>query len=91
MSSGCRTVSNNGSGLAPARNIFEVQVHSSKILLVQVRFGFTDLKFKYRYLFRTEKKLVQQVNIKPISHLPMMVCINSFLRLTSTERVLNED
>ena len=32
------------------------QVHSSKILLVQVRFGFIDLKFNYRYSFRPEKK-----------------------------------
>ena len=36
--------------------IFEVQVHSSKILLVQVRFGFIDLKFNCRYSFRPEKK-----------------------------------
>ena len=86
--SGCRTVSNSGSGsgLAPAQNIlavqvwsvhlstiFEVQVwfgslehhfrgsglvqvHSSKILLVQVRFGFIDLKFNCRYSFCPEKK-----------------------------------
>ena len=33
-----------------------VQVHSSKILLVQVRFGFIDLKFNCRYSFRPEKK-----------------------------------
>ena len=33
-----------------------VQVHSSKILLVQVRFGFIDLKFNCRYSFRSEKK-----------------------------------
>ena len=33
-----------------------VQVHSRKILLVQVRFGFIDLKFNCRYSFRPEKK-----------------------------------
>ena len=33
-----------------------VQVYSSKILLVQVRFGFIDLKFNSRYSFRPEKK-----------------------------------
>ena len=33
-----------------------VQVHSSKILLVQVWFGFIDLKFNCRYSFRPEKK-----------------------------------
>ena len=33
-----------------------VQVHSSKILLVQVRFGFIDLKFNCRYSFHPEKK-----------------------------------
>ena len=33
-----------------------VQVHSSKILLVQVRFGFVDLKFSCRCSFRPEKK-----------------------------------
>ena len=33
-----------------------VQVHSSKILLVQVRFGFIDLKFNCRYSFLPEKK-----------------------------------
>ena len=32
-----------------------VQVHSSKILLVQVRFGFIDLKFNCRYSFCPEK------------------------------------
>ena len=55
---GCRTVLNNGSGsgLAPAQNILAVQVHSSKILLVQVRFGFIDLKLNCRYSFRPEKK-----------------------------------
>ena len=34
-----------------------VQVHSSKILPVQVRFGFIDLKFNCRYSFRPEKKM----------------------------------
>ena len=34
-----------------------VQVHSSKILLVQVRFGFIDLKFNCRCSFRPEKKI----------------------------------
>ena len=33
-----------------------VQVHSRKIFLVQVRFGFIDLKFNCRYSFRPEKK-----------------------------------
>ena len=33
-----------------------VQVHSSKILLVQVRFGFIDLKFNCRYSFRPQRK-----------------------------------
>ena len=33
-----------------------VQVHSSKIFLVQVRFGFIDLKFNCRFSFRPEKK-----------------------------------
>ena len=33
-----------------------VQVHSSKILLVQVRLGFIDLKFNCRYSFHPEKK-----------------------------------
>ena len=33
-----------------------VQVSSSKILLVQVRFRFIDLKFNCRYSFRPEKK-----------------------------------
>ena len=33
-----------------------VQVHSRKILLVQVRFGFIDLKFNCRYSFRPKKK-----------------------------------
>ena len=33
-----------------------VQIHSRKILLVQVRFGFIDLKFNCRYSFRPEKK-----------------------------------
>ena len=33
-----------------------VQVHSRKILLVQVRYGFIDLKFNCRYSFQPEKK-----------------------------------
>ena len=33
-----------------------VQVHLSKILPVQARFGFIDLKFNCPYLFRPEKK-----------------------------------
>ena len=48
----------SGSGLVRVHlsTIFEVQVHSSKILLVQVRVGFIDLKFNCRYSFRPEKK-----------------------------------
>ena len=61
---GCRTVSNYGSkyfsGLGSLEHHFRgsglVQVHSSKILLVQVRFGFIDLKFNCHYSFCPEKK-----------------------------------
>ena len=61
-----------GSGLAPAQNILAVQVglgslehhfevrfgsgSLKKNILVQVRFGFIDLKFNCRYSFRPEKK-----------------------------------
>ena len=38
-----------------------VQVHSSKILLVQVRFGFIDLKFNCRYSFRPEKEKKKEI------------------------------
>ena len=51
FAAGCRTVSNNGSGsgLAPAQNILEVQVHLSTIFEVQVWFRFTQVKY---YWFR---------------------------------------
>ena len=47
FATGCRIVSNNGSGsgLTPAQNI----------LTVQVWFGFIDLKFNCRYSFRPDK------------------------------------
>ena len=41
---------------APFRGSGLVQVHSSKLLLVQVRFRFIDLKFNCCYSFRPEKK-----------------------------------
>ena len=47
-----------------------VQVHSSKILLVQVRFGFIDLKFNCCYSFRPEKKkeIVDPVEVHHCSY-----------------------
>ena len=52
-----------------------VQVHSSKILLVQVRFEFIDLKFNCRYSFRPEKKkekLLILLMITTAKHVPAL-------------------
>ena len=69
---GSRTVSNNGSGSLEHhfRSSNLVQVHSSKVLLVQVRFGFTDLKFNCRYSFRPEKKALLMITTALIVRVP---------------------
>ena len=51
-----------------------VQVHSRKILLVQVRFGFIDLKFNCRYSFRPEKKKGEIVDPVEVHHCSYCAC-----------------
>ena len=51
-----------------------VQVHSRKILLVQVRFGFIDLKFSCRYSFRREKKKGEIVDPVVVHHCSYCAC-----------------